>query len=96
VSGVAVGRQVHRVRNVAFEDVHVTMRGGMNGVPADPPEYVGQYPDPNLWGEVPSYGVFLRHADGVTFTRTTIDVDRPDARNALDAVDVANLVPPSP
>jgi hypothetical protein len=70
------------------------MKGGVGTVPADPPEYAGQYPDANLWGQVPASGVYLRHADGVTFTRTAIDIAPTDARSATVAVDVANFVAP--
>ncbi len=94
VSGLSQGGQVHRVSNVVFQDVKVTMRGGLTSVPADPPEYHGEYPDPNLWKETPSSGVYLRHADGVTFTRTAIGVAPSDARPLTVAVDVTRLTAP--
>jgi hypothetical protein len=94
VSGVVDNGQTFKVTNVAFQDVHVTMKGGVAAAPGDPPEYAGQYPDPNLWGEVPAYGLYLRHADGVSFTRTTIDVDATDARTQLHTSDVTNLLSP--
>jgi hypothetical protein len=71
------------------------MKGGVGSVPATPPEYAGQYPDPNLWGQLPAYGVFVRHADGVSFTRTTIDPASADSRTQLRAIDVLDLAPPS-
>jgi Glycosyl hydrolases family 28 len=95
VSGLSQGGQEYKVSNVVFQDVKVTMRGGLTTVPVDPPEYKGEYPDPNLWGESPASGVYLRHADGVTFTNTAIDVSPADARPLTVAVDVTNFAAPA-
>jgi hypothetical protein len=95
VSGLDENGTSYRVSNVLFQDVNVTGLGGMKTVPANPPEYAGQYPDPNLWGEVPASGVYLRHADGVTFTRTSIGVSPADARPLTVAVDVTKLAAPT-
>ncbi len=95
ISGLSQGGQTYLVKNVAFQDVHVTARGGVGSVPAVPPEYAGQYPDPNLWGQVPAAGVFFRHVDAVSFTRSTIDVGANDARPMFALVDVAGFAPPT-
>jgi hypothetical protein len=81
----------HPISNVTFSDVTVTVLGGAGSVPADPPEYAGQYPDPNLWGRVPASAVFVRHAQDVTFAKTSFTEARPDARHRIDARDVARL-----
>ena len=94
VSGLSQGGQEYKVSNVVFQDVTVTMRGGKTTVPVDPPEYKGEYPDPNLWGSSPAAGVYLRHADGVTFTNTAIVVAAGAARPLTAAVDVTNLAAP--
>jgi polygalacturonase len=82
---------VHLLKNLSFEGVHLTMKGGLTQVPADPPEYMGQYPDPNLWGNLPAFGYFIRHADGVSFTGSTVNVAAGDARKAIESRDVVNL-----
>jgi hypothetical protein len=91
---IVSGLPTFRVTNVTFQDVHVTMMGGLAAAPAEPAEYAGQYPDPNLWNEVPAYGLFLRHTDNVSFVRTTIDVAGADARTQIHTSDVTNLTPP--
>jgi glycosyl hydrolase family 28 len=83
---------LHRVQNLTFDRVAVTAGGGVGAVPADPPEYAGQYPDPNLWGNTPAYGYFIRHADGVTFESSTTAVSSGDARRAIEARDAQNVV----
>jgi hypothetical protein len=60
-------------------------------VPPDPPEYAGQYPDANLWGNMPAFGYFVRHADGVRFSGCVSDAAPADARKWLETRDVANL-----
>ena len=92
VSGLAKDGVTHPLKNLSFTNVSITNKGGLTTVPADPPEYVGQYPDPNLWGNTPGYGFFLRHADGVTFTNSTPLVAPADARAGIVTRDVANLV----
>jgi hypothetical protein len=94
VSGLVENGTRYAVSNVLFQDVSVSMQGGLQRVPATPPEYAGQYPDPNLWGEVPAAGVFLRHVDGVTLTRTTIGVVAPDARPLFVPIDVTGFAQP--
>ena len=92
ISGLAdPGGTTHRLHDLTFVDVHVTNRGGLGAVPPDPPEYAGQYPDPNLWGDMPAFGLFVRHADVVTLTRSTPLVTGTDARRAIEARDVTGL-----
>jgi hypothetical protein len=81
----------HRLKNLSFVDVHIANKGGLTATPRDPPEYAGQYPDPNLWGNLPAFGFFLRHVDGVTFTNSTSTVSPGDVRKAIEQRDVSNL-----
>lgn len=83
---------VHPLQNLAFTNVVVTSKGGLGKVPGDPPEYAGQYPDPNLWGDLPAYNYFLRHVDGVTFTGSSTKTSSADARKAMETRDVTGLV----
>jgi polygalacturonase len=86
------GMPNQRLKNLTFTNVALHNKGGLTSVPADPPEYKGQYPDPNLWGNMPAFGYFVRHADGVTFQGVTTDVAPTDARTWLVQRDVTNLV----
>jgi glycosyl hydrolase family 28 len=91
ISGLAAGGAVYKIKHLTFHNVHITNKGGLGAVPADPPEYAGQYPDPNLWGNMPAFGYFIRHADGVAFSGCVTDVTPADARKAIEQRDVANL-----
>jgi hypothetical protein len=95
VSGLRANGVTYPVRNLAFTDVNIAVRGRGAGTLGDPPEYAGQYPDPNLWGDVPGYGLFLRHVDGMSFTRSSIGLVGDDGRPELHAVDTANVTLPT-
>jgi hypothetical protein len=95
VSGLVENGVRHPVSNVTFTNVNVMVQGSFGQTPAAPPEYAGQYPDPNLWGEVPAEGLFLRHADDVTFVNSTIGGYHPDARPIFSAIDTSALAVPA-
>jgi polygalacturonase len=90
ISGTTRGGKTYPVRNVTFEDVHLTYAGDQSSIPTDPPEYDGQYPDPNLWGTLPAAGLFLRHVQGLTLHASTVEVKGRDARSAIVERDVTH------
>jgi len=44
-----------------------------------------------MFGPLPAYAFYIRHADGVTIRNASVSVERPDERPSLIADDVANL-----
>jgi len=80
-----------RLKNIVFNNVHVTTRGGVTTVPVDPGEYTRQYPEVNMFGNEPAFGYFIRHADTVTFTGSTIAASPTDVRQAIESRDVTGL-----
>lgn len=91
ISGLLKDGVTYPLKNLSFVNVQITNKGGLTAVPADPPEYAGQYPDPNLWGNMPAYGLFVRHAVGVTLTNSSPLLAGTDARAAIVQRDVTNL-----
>jgi hypothetical protein len=50
------------------------------------------YPEMSMFGKVmPAFGACLRHVNGVTCDHVTLSVTRPDARPAVDLVDVEGV-----
>jgi polygalacturonase len=82
---------IYPVQDLAFDDVRITTRGGASAVPKDPPEYAGEYPDPNLWGRTPAAGLFVRHASGVALGRSNVDVWPNDSRPRVVFRDASNV-----
>jgi len=54
-----------------------------------PPEAEAKYPEPTMFGSMPSYGFFLRHVSGVELSHVKVDFARPEARPAFVLIDAA-------
>lgn len=83
----------YRIKNLEFRRVAIAFRGGRTTVPGSPPEAMpNQYPESNMFGDLPASAYFLRHVDGVTFDACDSQLTTPDARQKLVTEDVSNLV----
>ena len=80
------------MKNLLFDNVNISFAGGLGSVPAAPPEYAGQYPENTMWGNLPAYGYYVRHATEVIFTNCFTSAASTDARPWLATNDVSNLV----
>ncbi len=49
------------------------------------------YPQPTVWGNLPSYGLFLRHVKDIRLENVDFSSDAPDPRPAVIAVDVSDF-----
>ena len=81
------------VENVSFSGLHLTFPGGGSQEDAQQivPEHRDRYPEYHMFGILPSYGIYLRHAKGLSFQDVTLDTMTPDLRPALVGEDVADL-----
>ena len=55
------------------------------------PENPTDYPECSMFGDLPVWGLYLRHVDGITLRRVRLAVGRPDARVRLRADDTPGL-----
>lgn len=86
------GRNIGYIENVSFENVNVLAKGGHSSADSEisPPELgVGKY-NVGDFGIQPSYGFWIRHANGITFTNCTTNFERNDDRYAIVLDDVVN------
>ncbi len=58
----------------------------------DVPECADKYPSCAMFGSLPAWGFYCRHADGIKFENVTLKVKGKDFRPALICDDVKNLV----
>jgi uncharacterized protein YjbI with pentapeptide repeats len=83
----------HPIENLALSNVRITFAGG--GKEADAqraiPEKPEAYPEYSMFGRLPAYGVFCRHARNVRFDRVEPSTLAPDARPSLVCDDVEGL-----
>jgi hypothetical protein len=83
----------HFVENVSFSGVRILFPGG--GSQEDAlrvvPEMRDHYPEYHMFGTLPAYAVYLRHAKGVTFEDVTVESSALDMRPAFVGDDVQDL-----
>jgi hypothetical protein len=91
ITGLVHEGKEYRLKNLTFRRCHFTFQGGVDKVPPHPPEMEKQYPECNIWGNMPAYGYFIRHADNVTFDGCTSKVSSEDARPWRVTEDVTGL-----
>ncbi|MGW4513922.1 glycosyl hydrolase family 28 protein [Streptomyces sp. NPDC004393] len=79
------GENGHRISDVTFTDVNITVPGGngtmSTGVPGNDP---GDY-NPKSIGTRPAYGWYLHNADDITFTDSSVKFAAGDGRPAVIA-----------
>jgi hypothetical protein len=91
-----VGNIAGKIDHITFADVAIHYEGGGNKriayAPADAlddiPERTANYPEFSMFGELPAWGVYIRHAGNITFKNFVLDTDKPDYRPAIVADDV--------
>jgi len=85
----------HPVENVKVSHILVEHRGGGTAEQAvlQPAENEQKYPEPNMFGVLPSQGFYLRHVNGIEMNDVKIIAQEPDARPvfALDEVHEADF-----
>lgn len=94
-----VGLPGHPVSNIYLDDIEISYPGGSStkiaNVPLDAlqmvPENPTNYPEFSMFGELPSWGFYVRHAEGVKFNDVRIKIREPDFRPALVFDDVSDL-----
>lgn len=89
----------HYVENVTLENISVTYPGrSNNGLTYKSiyfldniPENESGYPEFHMFGELPAWGMFVRHVDGLKMKNISFKLDEPDFRSAFVFDDVKNL-----
>ena len=96
-SGI-VGLQDNKITNVSIENVEIVYPGGGNPLYAKVglneldkvPEMPKAYPEFSQHKELPAWGFYVRHADGVTFRNVKLTALKKDYRPAIVLDDVHN------
>ena len=82
----------YRVRRVTLDGIHANYLGGVKDAPGlNVNEMEEHYPEGTMWGVLPSWGLYVRHADGVTVRDFDSSWTAPDERPAMIFDDVTGL-----
>src|SRR5262249_2577977 len=75
----------HDVEDFALSDIRIAYQGG--GTAADaalqPEEKETDYPEPDMFGNMPAYGLYARHVKTLSARDIVFTTDKPDARPAF-------------
>lgn len=95
--GIISGIPGHAIEDVKIHDVYLEHRGGGTKEMADrtPPEVEedNPWPDPDMFGDIPASGFFVRHVNNIEFTNVEIAFPETEARPVfwMDQVDGVDL-----
>jgi polygalacturonase len=75
----------YEIQDLQLHNIYIQHRGGGTKEQASsaPPEYEQKYPEPNMFGEMPSQGFYLRHVKNVSLSNIEIVAIAEDARPAI-------------
>ncbi len=100
ITGSITGLPGHPVRNVTLRNFAMTY-GGIGDAPKPDhlllenlekiPECAQSYPESKMFGVLPAWGLYCRHAEGLTFENVTLRVSGRDYRAAVIFDDVRDL-----
>jgi hypothetical protein len=91
-----VGMPDVSIKNVTLRNVEIHYPGGGNPLYAKigldeldrVPELAAKYPEFSMFRELPAWGFYIRHAEGITFDKVTLIAEKEDYRTAIVLDDV--------
>jgi len=79
------------IEDVSLSNIHLVYEGGGTAADAavNPPENATAYPEPSMFGTIPAYGLYVRHAKNLRVRDFTVAHAGAEARPAVVLDDVA-------
>lgn len=92
-ASIIAGLAESPVEDVRLSNIRIHYKGGGTKEDAmrEPPENEKNYPEPSMFGVLPAYGFYVRHAKGITFDNVEVSFEKDDARPAFMLDDVKNV-----
>jgi polygalacturonase len=83
----------HKIENVSLSNIKINFGGGIkkNDYKTEVAELEENYPEGTMWGNLPAYGFYIRHAQGIRFNDVNISFEENDERPAVILDDVDDL-----
>jgi polygalacturonase len=91
VTSILSGIPGYAIEDVKLSNIYIENLGGATADAAQikPPEKEDAYPEPSMFGAMPSLGFFLRHMRNVEMSHVELATIAPDARPAFYLEDVS-------
>jgi polygalacturonase len=89
-ASIIAGLPGHPIEDVRLSNIRILYKGGGTRAQAalEPAERETNYPEPSMFGELPAYGFFIRHARGVELSNVEVGFMTEDLRPAFHLEDV--------
>lgn len=93
LGNVISGLPGHPIEDIRFSNIRIVQQGGGTADLGErvPPEEEKKYPEPSMFGTMPSYGWFFRHVTGLEMHDVKLDYTTPEARSAIVLDDVQDV-----
>ena len=93
-ASIVAGLPGHPIEDVTISDVRILYKGGGTAEDAarEPPEVEDAYPEPSMFGTVPAFGLYVRHAAGLVVRDVVFGTAAPDARPPIVLHDAARVM----
>lgn len=92
-ASIIAGLNGHDIEDVRLSNIRIHYKGG--GTKEDAarviPENEKNYPEPSMFGVLPAYGFYIRHARGISFDNVEVSFEKDDARPAFVLDDVKDV-----
>lgn len=92
-ASIIAGLAESPIEDVRLSNIRIHYKGGgtSEDVRREPPENEKNYPEPSMFGVLPAYGFYVRHARGIRFDNVEVSFERDDARPAFWLDDVRGV-----
>src|SRR2546426_11740374 len=89
-ASIVSGIPGHDIEDGKLNNIRIYYRGGGTREKAalQPPERETNYPEPSMFGELPAYGLFIRHAKGIALSNLDVSYLQEDQRPPFVLADV--------
>lgn len=95
MSGIQIFGMSHQpIENLRLENIQIVSKGGGTAKDATrkPKDLGTQYPDPSGKGNMPAYGLFARHVNGLMLKNISLTLQSPDRRSAARFENIDGLI----
>ncbi|MBN1359975.1 MAG: glycoside hydrolase family 28 protein [Sedimentisphaerales bacterium] len=92
-ASLIMGIPGHDVEDITLSNIRILVQGGATREQAqvEVPELETDYPDPRMFGQIPAYGFFIRHAQGIELNNVEVAFENEDLRPAFVLDDVKDV-----